>query len=203
MTVDIWIALAAANLVATAAPGQNVALVGSATVRGGMRGAGLAICGILLAEGLWSGVALALALGAREVSPTLFFGLQSASGIALLLFGLFALISIRTKDASEPPNKVTGRLAFEGLWIGLANPLALIFFISLFPAFVPDSVFSATPGVAAYYVSAILISSAAGLLPYAIAADALKRLGLGVLLNVISASTLTILGVILLCRVWH
>ena len=202
MTIDLWIALAAANFVASAAPGQCVALVGSAAVRGGLHGASLAIGGILLAEGLWSTIAIGLALGAREVSPTLFLGLQTASGLALVTFGVTTLMSLRRQSDSVLSPHSDRRMTLEGLWIGLANPLALIFFLSLFPAFVPEDLFAVTPGVALFYISAVLLSTTAALVPYAITADVLKRLGWGPVLNVVSSVTLIALGAILLYRVW-
>jgi threonine/homoserine/homoserine lactone efflux protein len=163
MSMEIWVALAAANFVASLAPGQNVAYLGAATVRVGLRGGLAAVAGILVAELLWSLLALSLALGARKVSPELFEALQLASAFVLVWLGVSIL---RDSVAATDPAARRGRgrvgCVAQGVWVGLANPLALIFFLSLFPGFVSGTPDLGDPSVITFYVSAVLVSSAAG-----------------------------------------
>ena len=199
MTLETWTALAAANLLASIAPGQNVALVGATTVRSGLRGGMLAIGGILVAELVWSCLALFLALGAREVSPTLFGALQAASGAFLLCFGAATLRARPGRDEAEARRRC--RPALDGVWIGLANPLALIFFLSLFPSFVAEDARATSPAVLLFYASAVLASSAAGLVPWLALSGALARAGLAARsLTILSGLALIGLGALVLLR---
>ena len=198
--MDTWIALALANLVASAAPGQNVALVGSATARSGLPGGGCAIGGILLAEAVWSGVALALALGARKMGPNIFAALELGSGIVLLAFAVHTLRPLGLTAHGGPPRTGPARLTAEGFWIGLANPLALIFFVSLFPAFVSTTGPAPGPSQVGFYVSAIVLSSAAALAPYPVGSRLLARAGPSRVHGLVSGLSLLVLGAGILAR---
>ena len=90
MTIELRFALAAANFAASVAPGQTVALVGAA-VRAGLVGGVAAVAGILVAEFVWSVPALALLLGASDVSPALFAGLQLTSVVSRIWIGVCIL----------------------------------------------------------------------------------------------------------------
>ncbi|MEM5541147.1 LysE family transporter [Sulfitobacter sp. AS92] len=200
MTPEIWIALAAANFMASLVPGQNAAFVGSATARAGVWGGGLATSGILAAEMIWSVAALLIALGARELDPRLWTALQIGSGIVLVALGY---LTFRASGATGPgavrPRSGL-RISAQGLWIGLANPIALVFFLSLFPAFVPAGSTQADAGMVLFYASAILASSAAGIAPYLVVSGALARGGFSVPLQMSCGSMLVLLGGLVLVR---
>ncbi|MBW8640097.1 LysE family transporter [Hoeflea sp. WL0058] len=201
MNAEIWFALAAANFAASVAPGQNVALVGSATARTGLVGGTAALLGILVAELIWSVLALTLAVTAREVSPILFTCLKAASGGFLFWLGMSLLREgpSAASDAAAPAG-CFARFTLDGFWIGLANPLALIFFLSLFPGLVSDLGDTTDPMVLACCVSAILLSSAAGLAPWLVSSGALAKIGFARHLHVLSGGALLVMGVLVTFR---
>ena len=133
MTSELWITLAAANLAADLAPGQNMAYIGAATARSGLPGGVAAVIGILVSELIWTGIAMALILTARDIDANAMLVFQGGGGLVLVWSGLRVL-----RSSSEGTNAVRvvsgyGRTALLGVWVGLANPLALIFFVSIFP----------------------------------------------------------------------
>jgi|GEM_PF-3956004 len=201
MTIELWFALAAANFAASVAPGQNVALVGSAAVRAGLWGGVAAGAGILVAELAWSVLALALLLGARDVSPALFTGLQLASVASLIWIGVCILREPAADAKSARGARCSvRRLAMRGIWIGAANPLALVFFLSLLPGFVPAQTDLANPAALAFFVSAVLASTVAGLAPWLVASGVLARSGLGWCLQVFSGCALLVIAGVVLWR---
>jgi threonine/homoserine/homoserine lactone efflux protein len=153
--------LAAANLAASVAPGPNVALVVGASARGGAR-AGLAACaGVLVAETIWALCAL-LAIGglAARIDPA---PLRQAGGATLIGLGLWSLAQ-RPGGMVAAARPRLGALLGQGVLVGLANPVALVFFAAVFPPLVGDA--TLTPGVCALCVAAVALSSAAGLAPW-------------------------------------
>lgn len=196
MTPEIWIALAAANFAAGIAPGQNVALVGAATARSGSTGAMWAIGGILVAEGLWTVLALLLTIQSRAIDPILLLAVQIASSGVLVWCGMRVLRSNSTgAEVSGPRRFCRLGLAAEGVWVGLANPLALAFFLAIFPGFVGASANVVTVALVTFCVSSVVLSSAAALLVYFVMSLALVRAGLAQRLNMLSGGSLLLVGV--------
>ncbi len=201
MNPEIWIALAAANFFSAVSPGQNVALVGSATARGGLAGGMAATGGILVAEIVWSISALLLVIGSREASPVLWNGLQMGSGLFLLVFGIRSWRAVTNSPAKAASTGARhGWIAIRGFWIGLANPITLIFFLSLFPVLVPSDIAQISPALIAFCASAIVISAAAGLAPYLAVSGLLARQGLGRVLERASSGALVLLGALVILR---
>lgn len=198
MTAEIWIALATANFFACLAPGQNAALLGAATARSGLSGGLVAGAGILLAELIWASIAIYLTFGAREVAGESFILMQIASAAVLIWFGVKAMRD-GVKTGAVKPHKGYAGLLSDGVVIGLANPLALVFFLSVFPAFVPPE--SSGRYAALFFVSAILVSSIAGLVPYLAAGGVLRRSGHSATLHLVSGGALAGAGGILLLKV--
>lgn len=197
MTLQIWIALATANFLACLAPGQNAALMGAAAARSGPIGGLFAMIGILLAELAWAAIAIHLTFGAQELVGDTYVVLQVASAGVLIWFGIGAM---REGVGSGPvkPHKSALGLVGDGIIVGLANPLALIFFLSVFPVFVPPGTSGA--GAAFFFVSAILVSSLAGLAPYFAVGGILRRAGHTAALHLISGGALAGTGSILLFK---
>lgn len=198
MTADIWIALATANFLACLAPGQNAALIGAITARGGPVRASFAMLGILLAELIWACIAIYLTFGARELAGDSFVLIQIASAGVLIWFGICAIRDSVERSAT-PTEHGPFALTCQGCFVGLANPLALVFFLSVFPAFVPAG--TSGPHAVTFFVSAILISSALGLLPYIAAGGLVRRAGKSHLLQLISGSALMGTGGLLLVKI--
>ncbi len=197
MTLEIWIALAAANFVACLAPGQNAALITAAAARSGAVRGGVAMIGILVAELIWALIAIYLTFGARELAGDAFVLMQIGSAGLLVWFGI-ATISSSSGGQQAASGSGLSRLLRNGVFVGLANPLALVFFLSVFPAFVPQG--ATGFGSAVFFVSAILLSSAAGLAPYLAAGDVIGRAGKGLVLQFLSGGALAGTGVLLLAR---
>lgn len=198
MTAQIWIALATANFFACLAPGQNAALMGAAAARSGPIGGGFAMLGILLAELAWAAIAIYLTFGARELAGDTFVLLQIASAGVLIWFGIGAMREGVGARGFKVHRGALG-LVGDGIVVGLANPLALVFFLSVFPAFVPAG--TSGSGAALFFVSAILVSSAAGLAPYLAAGGMLRRAGHTNLLHLVSGGALAGTGGLLLLKV--
>jgi threonine/homoserine/homoserine lactone efflux protein len=196
MTPETWIALAAANFALGLAPGQNAALVGLSAMRDGLRGGLLAMAGILAAKAVWSILALYLALGAQALSPHATLLVQVAGGVLLVGMGLATLRVPVDAGPSRP--RMSGRIALAGLACGLANPKSLVFFLAVFPALLPRS--GSVLGMTAFAGSAIVLSTAASLLPFLAAAGALVRAGQGDRMRLAAGGALMALGGLLMAR---
>ena len=200
MTIELWITLAAANFAAYLAPGQNMAYIGAATARSGLPGGVAAVIGILASELIWTGIAMALILTARDIDANAMLVFQGGGGLVLVWSGLRVL-----RSSSEGTNAVRvvsgyGRTALLGVWVGLANPLALIFFVSIFPGIVSVSGAQSVTDMLLFCGSAILVSSLAALTPYLTIAQMLVLVGHSRVLNTMSGGAL--LGIGVLAIVW-
>lgn len=91
MTLEMWIGLAALNFLASLSPGQNVALVGGATLRSGVRSGGAAVLGILIAEAAWALLALCAVIGILSLDGTAMVRLELIGGAVLVAVGLATL----------------------------------------------------------------------------------------------------------------
>ena len=195
MTPEIWITLAAANFAAYLAPGQNMALVGAATARSGLPGGLSAVGGILMAEFVWTAAALGLTLTAREIDGNVMLALQVSGGTYLVWSGWKVLNS-----PPSPEVAVLGasggcvRNASMGLWVGLANPLALVFFVSIFPSLVSAMAGETPFNLLAFCGTAVLVSSLAALAPYLAVSQVLVRAGQARRLNALSGGALLFVG---------
>jgi threonine/homoserine/homoserine lactone efflux protein len=132
-------------------PGAATALVVRNAVRGGRRHAFFTTSGNsigVLAWGCFAAVGIASVVAA---SATLFDAVKLAGAVVLVAIGLR---SLRCRDvaglpddapggepggASRPGVTVSGRAALcEGLLTSVANPKLAVFFVALFPQFIPS-----------------------------------------------------------------
>ncbi len=132
--------LAVAILV-TLTPGPATALVVRSALRGGQREAFMTILGNSAGVLTW---ALASALGISALvaaSEIAFVGLKVAGACVLVYLGVQSLLRRHTPGEADgtarPP--LTGRPLRYGLINSLANPKLAVFFIALFPQFVPQN----------------------------------------------------------------
>ncbi|SEO02624.1 LysE family translocator [Palleronia pelagia] len=196
MTPEIWIALATANFAAYLAPGQNMALVGAATARSGMPGGVAAVAGILVAEAVWTAIALGLIITAREIDSEVMLCLQVASGAFLVWCGWKVLTTSADGDTTPIESKGSHiRLFLHGIWVGLANPLALVFFVSIFPGLLKASLTHEPLGLLFFSGTAVVISSLAALAPYLAMSRMLVVAGQARRLNAVSGGALLLVGV--------
>jgi threonine/homoserine/homoserine lactone efflux protein len=120
----------------TVTPGVTTALVIRSTLRGGRRAAFATTLGNSAGVLAW---ALAAAIGiaaAVAASVTAFTIVKIAGAVVLLLMGLHAIVSKHEPPPAPEPRK---RSAFrDGLVTSAANPKLAVFFVALFPQFVPE-----------------------------------------------------------------
>jgi threonine/homoserine/homoserine lactone efflux protein len=124
-------------LALTLTPGVATALVVRSTLRGGRRAALATTLGNSAGVLAW---ALAAAVGIAAVvaaSLTAFTVVKVIGAVVLLAMGLHALLSKHEAPQLEPGRR--RRSAFrDGLVTSIANPKLAVFFVALFPQFVPE-----------------------------------------------------------------
>lgn len=88
----------------------------------------------------------------------------------------------------------------KGVCIGLANPLALMFFLSVFPQFVTaeDTAFNGASVL--FCISAIVVSAALALAPYLALAAMLARSAVAAMLHRVSGVLLVGFGAFILAE---
>jgi threonine/homoserine/homoserine lactone efflux protein len=121
----------------TLTPGVATALVIRSALRGGRRAAFATTLGNSAGVLAW---ALAAAVGVAAVvaaSVTAFTIVKVIGAVVLLVMGLHSLLSKQDAPAIAPAPQ--GRSAFrDGLVTSVANPKLAVFFVALFPQFVPE-----------------------------------------------------------------
>src|SRR4051794_9079826 len=121
----------------TLTPGVATALVIRSTLRGGRRAALATTVGNSAGVLAW---ALAAAVGIAAVvaaSVTAFTAIKVAGAVVLLAMGIHALFTKQAPQhlATTPPQRSAFR---DGLITSVANPKLAVFFVALFPQFVPE-----------------------------------------------------------------
>jgi threonine/homoserine/homoserine lactone efflux protein len=120
-------------------PGAATALVVRNAARGGRRHAFFTTSGNsigVLAWGCFAAVGIATVVAA---SAAVFDAVKLAGAAVLLAIGLRSLLSHGARDTrGAPPTALGAGAAFrEGLLTSLANPKLAVFFVALFPQFIP------------------------------------------------------------------
>jgi threonine/homoserine/homoserine lactone efflux protein len=123
----------------TILPGPATALVVQAAYRGGKREALRTIAGNSLGILIWALLA-ALGLGAVvAASATAFSTMKVVCGVVLIVLGIQAIRGARRRgEAVAPPARPAPRPLRAGLVTSVSNPKLAVFFVALFPQFVPD-----------------------------------------------------------------
>ncbi len=121
-------------------PGAATALVVRSALRGGRREAFVTTAGNAVGVLVW---ALLSALGVSAVlaaSQVAFEALKLAGAAVLLVLGVQAILRARrgAEPAPEAPRRRTSGAFRDALLTSLANPKLSVFFVALFPQFVPD-----------------------------------------------------------------
>ncbi|EAV41843.1 LysE family translocator [Roseibium aggregatum] len=203
MSTEIWFALAATNFAASIAPGQNVAFVSAATTRSGFLGGVASLAGILFAELVWVVLAILFAIGLLEVSPLFIHAMQLAGGCILAYFGFSILREMKFSKMEQAPAFRFTHYAAKGAWIGLANPLALMFFVALFPGFLLELTDNSYATTLMLCVPVILLSSACGLIPWMAATRVLTvHKGIANVVNCVSGTTLLVMGALVFLQLF-
>jgi threonine/homoserine/homoserine lactone efflux protein len=123
-------------------PGAATALVVRNAARGGRRHAFFTTSGNsigVLAWGCAAAVGIATVVAA---SAAVFDAVKLAGAVVLLVIGLRSLLSrgVHGPGASEPVAASQTAAFREGLLTSLANPKLAVFFVALFPQFIPRGV---------------------------------------------------------------
>ena len=120
-------------------PGATTALVVRSALRGGRREALATTAGNevgVLAWALLSAAGVSAVLAASQVA---FEALKLAGAAFLVALGVLTLVRARRGEAIPEPQRRNDRSAFrDGIVTSLANPKLSVFFVALFPQFVPD-----------------------------------------------------------------
>jgi threonine/homoserine/homoserine lactone efflux protein len=117
----------------TLTPGATTALVVRNAARGGRRHAFLTTSGNSLGVLAWGCFAAVGIAAVVATSAAVFDAVKLAGAVALVVIGLR---SIRSKR--DAPGTVSGSSALRtGLVTSLANPKLAVFFVALFPQFIP------------------------------------------------------------------
>jgi threonine/homoserine/homoserine lactone efflux protein len=130
-TLLVFVPVAA---VLTVTPGVATALVVRSAVRGGRREALLVTVGNSLGILAWAVFAAVGVAAVVAASAELFTTIKLAGAIVLIILGVQGLLARKT-DAPPPPPGTALRV---GLVTSLANPKLAVFFVALFPQFIPD-----------------------------------------------------------------
>jgi threonine/homoserine/homoserine lactone efflux protein len=120
-------------------PGAATALVVRNAARGGRRHAFFTTSGNsigVLAWGCFAAVGIATVVAA---SAAVFDAVKLAGAAVLVVIGLRSLLSRRARGPGTPEAMTaSANAAFrEGLFTSLANPKLAVFFVALFPQFIP------------------------------------------------------------------
>ena len=140
--------------VLTLTPGVATALVVRSAARGGRREALLVTAGNSLGVLAWAVFAAVGVAAVVAASASLFTTIKLAGAIVLVILGLQGLLA-RKADAPPPP----GTALRVGLVTSLANPKLAVFFVALFPQFIPAGapVLPSALGMAATIVALDLV----------------------------------------------
>jgi threonine/homoserine/homoserine lactone efflux protein len=119
--------------VLTVTPGVATALVVRSAVRGGRREALLVTVGNSLGIFTWAVFAALGIAAAVAASAELFTTIKLIGAGVLVVLGIQGLLARKT-DAPPPP---PGTALRQGLVTSIANPKLAVFFVALFPQFIP------------------------------------------------------------------
>jgi threonine/homoserine/homoserine lactone efflux protein len=119
--------------VLTLTPGAATALVVRSAVRGGRREALLVTAGNSLGVLAWAVFAAVGVAAVVAASAELFTTIKLAGAVVLVILGVQGLLARKTDTPPPPP----GTALRVGLVTSLANPKLAVFFVALFPQFIP------------------------------------------------------------------
>jgi threonine/homoserine/homoserine lactone efflux protein len=137
--VDTALAFVAVAALLSVSPGPTTALVVRSALRGGRREAFATTAGNevgVLAWALLSAVGVSAVVAASQVA---FEALKLAGAAFLVGLGIVTIVRARRGDELPAGSRERSRSAFrDGIVNSLANPKLSVFFVALFPQFVPE-----------------------------------------------------------------
>lgn len=143
--MSLFLTIALVHIVALITPGPDFFFVSQTAVSRSRRQAFLAVVGITLGVAVWATLAL---LGLQLLLQRVFWleRLIAVAGSSYLLWmGLKMLMNARKAPTSHDPSRPSLRqdrlpVLCAGFFTNLANPKAIIYFASVFSAFLSDDV---------------------------------------------------------------
>jgi threonine/homoserine/homoserine lactone efflux protein len=120
----------------TITPGAATAMVVRSAVRGGRRRALVTTIGNSIGVLAWACFAAVGIAAVVATSAEAFTAIKLVGAVVLLLLGLQSLRGRRAAETVAAP--AGGAPLRDGLLTSLANPKLAVFFVALFPQFVPD-----------------------------------------------------------------
>ena len=130
------VAFAPVAVLLTVTPGAATALVVRSAVRGGRRRALATTIGNSLGVLAWGCFAAIGIAAVVATSAEAFTAVKLAGAVVLVVLGLQSLRAGRPGAAAHPA-RAPGAPLRDGLITSLANPKLAVFFVALFPQFVP------------------------------------------------------------------
>lgn len=199
MDADALAGLFIANLLATAVPGPNVALVAGTAARRGITEGLAVMAGILLAEAAWTGLALLTLGGLVDVARLDLETLRLLGGACLCALGFAAVLATEEAGPATAPKvpRPARHAVLLGALIGFVNPMVFVFMAAALPQFLPTG--GLDPAAWGAAIAVVTVSAALGLAPYLVVSATLiprRRAlqvsrGFGAILCVIGATAFT------------
>ena len=174
MSIELWLAFAAASTVLVIIPGPTVLLVVAYALGAGRRTALWTVIGVFFGD-LVAITASVLGLGVLlATSATLFTVLKFVGGAYLIYLGvrLFTAPTEAGRIEAKAAAASGTKMAFHAFAVTATNPKGLVFFVAFLPQFLDRSA-PATPQLAVM-VATFTIIAAVNALVYAMAAGSLR-----------------------------
>lgn len=175
MSLDLWLAFAAASIVLLAIPGPTVLLVTAYALGAGRRVALWVAFGVFLGDLLAITLSV-VGLGALlAASATLFTALKWLGGGYLVWLGwkLFTAPATGERIEAKGAEKSGRAMCLHAFAVTATNPKSIVFFIAFLPQFV-DHTAPAAPQLAVMVATFVVLGALNALL-YALAAGALRE----------------------------
>jgi threonine/homoserine/homoserine lactone efflux protein len=118
----------------TIAPGPATAMVVRSAARGGRREALVCTVGNSLGVLAWGALAAAGVAAVVAASAEVFTAVKLVGAVVLVMLGVQ---SLRGRGPAERAAAPTGRALRDGLVTSISNPKLAVFYVALFPQFVP------------------------------------------------------------------
>jgi len=142
MSLEQWLAFAAASAVVVAIPGPTILLVVSYALGHGRKIAGATVAGVVLGD-FTAMTASMLGLGALLATSAALFTVLKWIGAAYLIYLGIKLWRAPTGNAAadsvEAPKEKPGRILLHTYAVTALNPKTIIFFVAFLPQFLDPS----------------------------------------------------------------
>jgi threonine/homoserine/homoserine lactone efflux protein len=120
----------------TIAPGPATAMVVRSAARGGRREALVCTAGNSIGVLAWGALAAAGLAAVVATSAELFTAVKLVGAVVLIVLGVQSLRR-RPESAAGAAGAASGRALRDGLVTSISNPKLAVFYVALFPQFVP------------------------------------------------------------------